>query len=162
MEFFFFLILICFVLVFGCVCMCLCVCVSVCECVCVLLLLFLFVCCCFLFFCCFFFFLGGGGALFSILPYGYHLDLCTQSCLSVWFYRDSWTDMFNDAESGLDFYVLTIGSRPGHDDIMLGQRGSTDCGVFTTDVSMINGHAYYVTIGVSERQPVDKKYPRSS
>lgn len=57
--------------------------------------------------------------------------------------------MFIDDESGISRYVVTVGSRPGHYDIMQGQEVTEDCQEFHTDVSMINGHAYYVTVGVS-------------
>ena len=57
--------------------------------------------------------------------------------------------MFIDEESGIGRYLVTVGSRPGHDDIMQGQEVTLDCQEFQTDVKMINGHAYYVTVGVS-------------
>ena len=62
----------------------------------------------------------------------------------------SWTDMFVDEESGISRYLVTVGSRPGHDDIMQGQEVTEDCQEFHTDVNMFNGHAYYVTVGVSD------------
>nr|KAG5709289.1 hypothetical protein BaRGS_018041 [Batillaria attramentaria] len=57
-----------------------------------------------------------------------------------------WEDMFVDAESGIDSYIVSMGSRPGHDDVMIGQTVTAECGEFTTDVTLVNGHAYYVTV----------------
>ncbi|KAL8561571.1 hypothetical protein ACOMHN_024807 [Nucella lapillus] len=58
-----------------------------------------------------------------------------------------WTDMFTEDGSGIDYYQVTVGSRPGHDDIMHSIRILADCAKLTTDTPMINGHAYYVTVG---------------
>ena len=58
--------------------------------------------------------------------------------------------MFLDEESGIDHYKVAMGSRPGHEDIMKGQMVVEDCGEFHTDVNMLNGQAYYVTVQVSQ------------
>ncbi|XP_076468275.1 uncharacterized protein LOC143299060 [Babylonia areolata] len=62
-----------------------------------------------------------------------------------------WTDMFTDQDSGVDHYLVSLGSRPGHDDLMKGRKVTDDCGEFHTDVTMLNGHAYYVTITAVNR-----------
>ena len=64
--------------------------------------------------------------------------------------------MFVDEESGVDSYLVTVGSRPGHGDVMQGQKVTADCQEFHTDVSMTNGHSYYVTVGVSDDEAIDE------
>ena len=65
--------------------------------------------------------------------------------------------MFVDEESGVDSYLVTVGSRPGHGDVMQGQKVTADCQEFHTDVSMTNGHSYYVTVGVSDDEAIDEE-----
>ena len=60
--------------------------------------------------------------------------------------------MFVDEESDIHTYLVTVGSRPGHNDIMRGQEVTADCEEFHTDVPMINGHTYYVNVRVSEEK----------
>ncbi|XP_025085446.1 uncharacterized protein LOC112558908 [Pomacea canaliculata] len=57
-----------------------------------------------------------------------------------------WEDLFEDNESGVVSFIVSLGSRPGHDDIMEGQIHTTTCADFFPDRPLVEGHAYYVTI----------------
>lgn len=58
--------------------------------------------------------------------------------------------MFRDPESGIDFFMWSIGSQPGHSDIMKFTRESSECGINNKNqrLDIKEGHAYYVTVKV--------------
>lgn len=58
--------------------------------------------------------------------------------------------MFRDPESGIDFFMWSIGSQPGHSDIMEFTRESSECGINNKNqrLDIKEGHAYYITVKV--------------
>ena len=61
-----------------------------------------------------------------------------------------WTGAFVDAESGIAFYDWSVGSLPGHADIMPFARTETAQEMSPSDqaLSLREGHSYFVTIRV--------------
>ncbi|XP_062606252.1 uncharacterized protein LOC134268062, partial [Saccostrea cucullata] len=59
-----------------------------------------------------------------------------------------WKGVFLDPESGLNFYMWAIGSKPGHSDIMGFTREDTECGINkeTNRFDVKEGHAYYISV----------------
>lgn len=58
--------------------------------------------------------------------------------------------MFRDEESGVVSYRVTLGSRPGQSDVMQSKEVFSECGDFTPERSLIEGHAYYFTVKVTK------------
>lgn len=58
--------------------------------------------------------------------------------------------MFRDPESGIDFFMWSIGSQPGHSDIMEFTKESSECGINNKNqrLDIKEGHAYYITVKV--------------
>lgn len=58
--------------------------------------------------------------------------------------------MFRDPESGIDFFMWSIGSQPGHSDIMKFTRESSECGINNNNqrLDIKEDHAYYITVKV--------------
>ncbi|XP_052707847.1 uncharacterized protein LOC128183063 isoform X2 [Crassostrea angulata] len=59
-----------------------------------------------------------------------------------------WKDVFRDPESGIDFFMWSIGSQPGHSDIMEFTKESSECGINNKNqrLDIKEGHAYYITV----------------
>ncbi|XP_062576068.1 uncharacterized protein LOC134237945 [Saccostrea cucullata] len=59
-----------------------------------------------------------------------------------------WKNIFSDPESGIDFYMWSVGSEPGYSDIMDYTREDTECGAndknYRLDIK--EGHAYYINV----------------
>jgi hypothetical protein len=90
----------------------------------------------------------------------YAILFCNCVCLPTWilvliyFYGIffSWENVFTDLESGIDYYMWSIGSQPGYTDIMSYLRvvaqecGSTDK---NNPLHLLNGHYYFINVRVS-------------
>ncbi|XP_056015772.1 uncharacterized protein LOC125675332 [Ostrea edulis] len=59
-----------------------------------------------------------------------------------------WKGVFSDPESGIDFYMWSVGSQPGHSDIMEYTREDFECGVNDKNerLDIKEGHAYYISV----------------
>ncbi|XP_071151404.1 uncharacterized protein, partial [Mytilus edulis] len=64
-----------------------------------------------------------------------------------------WRDVFIDKESGIDHYLWSVGSHPGHDDIIPFTKTTLDCGVSAEDktINIHEGHAYFITVKAINR-----------
>ena len=58
--------------------------------------------------------------------------------------------MFSDPESDIDYFKWSIGSQPGHSDIMEFTRETSECGNYDKihKLGLKQGHAYYVSVKV--------------
>lgn len=72
-----------------------------------------------------------------------HVLLCLK-------YICSWKDVFRDTESEIDFFMWSIGSQPGHWDIMEFTRENSECGINSKNrrLDIKEGYAYYITVKV--------------
>ena len=64
----------------------------------------------------------------------------------------SWKGVFKDIESGIDYYLWSIGSEPGYTDIMPYMKVVADeCGVTDENnpLDLHDGHYYYINVRVS-------------
>ncbi|KAK3103765.1 hypothetical protein FSP39_021725 [Pinctada imbricata] len=59
-----------------------------------------------------------------------------------------WTNLFRDIESGIDFYEWSIGSEPGHDDILTFTKVTDECASnnINNPLDLQEGHAYYISV----------------
>lgn len=59
--------------------------------------------------------------------------------------------MFVDPESTVDYYMWSIGSQPGYDDIMEFTREETECGENSklNPLDLKEGHSYYISVKVT-------------
>ncbi|XP_076113981.1 uncharacterized protein LOC143082265 [Mytilus galloprovincialis] len=64
-----------------------------------------------------------------------------------------WRDVFLDKDSGIDHYLWSVGSHPGHDDIIPFTKTTLDCGVSAedTNINIHEGHAYFITVKAVNR-----------
>jgi len=63
----------------------------------------------------------------------------------------SWIEVFIDQESGVHYYIWSIGSKPGYDDIM-GYVNVSDVNCAVSDpnspLNLHEGHAYFINVRV--------------
>ncbi|XP_061193435.1 uncharacterized protein LOC133201664 [Saccostrea echinata] len=59
-----------------------------------------------------------------------------------------WNDVFSDPESGMDYFMWSIGSEPGHFDVMYFTRVDSDCGMNNKSqpLNITEGHAYFISV----------------
>ncbi|XP_061176006.1 uncharacterized protein LOC133184957 [Saccostrea echinata] len=59
-----------------------------------------------------------------------------------------WKNVFSDPESGVHFYMWSIGSQPGYSDVMDFIREDTECGMNDKNHRLYikEGHAYYINV----------------
>nr|XP_034314147.1 uncharacterized protein LOC105348718 isoform X1 [Crassostrea gigas] len=59
-----------------------------------------------------------------------------------------WKKVFVDPESTVDYYMWSIGSQPGYDDIMEFTREETECGENSklNPLDLKEGHSYYISV----------------
>jgi hypothetical protein len=63
---------------------------------------------------------------------------------------NSWSNIFDDKESGIDYYLWSVGSMPGYSDMMGFTKVSDVCVTNSPGtLRMIEGHAYYINVRVS-------------
>ena len=63
----------------------------------------------------------------------------------------SWKDVFIDLESGIDYYMWSVGSEPGYTDIMPYMKVVGDeCGTNDKNnpLDLLDGHYYYINVRV--------------
>jgi hypothetical protein len=63
---------------------------------------------------------------------------------------DSWTNVFEDIESGIDYFMWGIGSQAGQDDVIPFVVTAQQCGVGFEDKNLLltEGHSYFITVKV--------------
>lgn len=65
-----------------------------------------------------------------------------------WFH--SWSNIFDDKESGLDYFLWSVGSMPGYNDMMEFKKVNDVCATNgPSTLTMEEGHAYYINVRVS-------------
>ncbi|XP_061177042.1 uncharacterized protein LOC133185758 [Saccostrea echinata] len=59
-----------------------------------------------------------------------------------------WKDIFSDPESGVDFYMWSIGSQPAYSDMMDYTREDSECGINDKKhrLDIKEGHTYYINV----------------
>ncbi|CAC5401969.1 unnamed protein product [Mytilus coruscus] len=59
-----------------------------------------------------------------------------------------WTGVFEDPESGIDYYEWGVGSKAGQDDVIRFQISSQDCASSVEDSTheLNNGHSYFISV----------------
>lgn len=67
------------------------------------------------------------------------------------FYIISWKNVFRDPESEIDFFMWSVGSQPGHSDIMEFIKESSECGTNNENrrLNINEGHAYFINVQVN-------------
>lgn len=69
----------------------------------------------------------------------------------IFFYIISWKNVFRDPESEIDFFMWSVGSQPGHSDIMEFIKESSECGTNNENrrLNINEGHAYFINVQVN-------------
>ena len=75
---------------------------------------------------------------------------------------DSWTNVFEDIESGIDYYMWGVGSQAGQDDVIPFVVTAQQCGVGFEDNNLFlrEGHAYFITVKVCTLNVLIVKWSR--
>lgn len=81
---------------------------------------------------------------------------CVVSRIRAWitimFIFYSWKDVFLDLESGIDYYLWSVGSEPGYTDMMSHLKVfDQECGIIDENnpLDLKDGHFYYINVRVS-------------
>ncbi|XP_078321865.1 uncharacterized protein LOC111103999 isoform X3 [Crassostrea virginica] len=64
-----------------------------------------------------------------------------------------WKGVFSDPQSDIDYFKWSIGSQPGHSDIMEFTRENTECGSYDKNhrLELKEGHPYYISVQAFNR-----------
>ncbi|CAG2234222.1 unnamed protein product [Mytilus edulis] len=59
-----------------------------------------------------------------------------------------WKEVFIDVQSGLDYYLWSVGSQPGYTDMMTYIKTTDECGITDKNnpLSLLDGHSYYINV----------------
>ncbi|XP_076117799.1 uncharacterized protein LOC143085385 [Mytilus galloprovincialis] len=59
-----------------------------------------------------------------------------------------WKEVFMDVQSGLDYYLWSVGSQPGYTDMMTYIKTTDECGITDKNnpLSLLDGHSYYINV----------------
>ncbi|XP_063415906.1 uncharacterized protein LOC134697555 [Mytilus trossulus] len=59
-----------------------------------------------------------------------------------------WKGVFKDVQSGVDYYLWSVGSQPGYTDMMTYIKTTDECGITDKNnpLSLLDGHSYYINV----------------